>query len=141
MDPMATQKVVDAAATIVQNANNQGWAIGMVALACIVMFTAMILMGRWLMRREERVSREAIEREQNLRSSIIRLDDFGRTTLVDLITRSTTAMNNVAAATATCLSFQSQRHLDADRAHDDLAEKHTDADRAHDDAERTHRAK
>ena len=154
---------------VLKNATSQGWAIGMVALGCIVMFCVLALLVRWFMAREGKTASEALareltmrqesaqreqvlreeglSREQRLRTAIEKVDDFGRNTVVRLVTETTAALERVATAMHSCLAKQTQlgnyyerAHTDADQAHDDMTVKHVDADRQHDDAGLDHHA-
>ena len=105
MDPVQSE-IVKNAADIVRNANSQGWAIGMVALFCVVMFMGGGLIVRWLLQREAAVTSEALAREAELKASIKQVDDYTRNTLAGLVTEATVAMKAVARATEGCLARQ-----------------------------------
>ena len=109
MDP-SQKLLLDQAAEIVKQANTQSWTAGLVALMFVLMFALWILMVKWFQNSKSKADAEALTREQQLGAKIDRVEEFNRTTMVDLQTKSIEAMNNVAHAMRGCLARQRLDH-------------------------------
>lgn len=134
---------------IIDAATSQGWAIGLVAAACVSMFATFGIMLRWFVAREAKTAGEALTREGNLRAAIVTLDSFVHETLVGLIKESTAVMRDVVRVSDACLAHQRSNvgsndvvHSDAKQAHQDALGQRLDMGVAHADAVlRDHREK